>query len=449
MTYLVLRRLAVRAGGRARHRACSTRSCRTTSCAGRCICSWRRTTSSRSARTWRSRCSTVGLGSGWRRRAGGARGARVGLVLLLGVHGPARRRRGASLRFFASRDRRAFLPAGVRRGGDPGRLARPARADDRLPGDERDERRGREALLVRERELQPQAHASAPAGGRPSHRRAGLPARPSTRQQIPQNEGRAATLGIVASVGFLWLLGVALLAVVGAWPGVIARFRGLAALTLASVLVGDDRRPCDAAGRRVAADPGLEPAVDLHRVLRARWRSGSCSSRCGSRFPALGFGALLAGLLVLGALDQTSPFFIPPHAGAGRRLPRRPIVVSLGGGAAAEGASVVQLPHEPFPEPPLGPPSALRAGEGVSPHVGCSAGAGARCAAALTTGPRCTRRGPPRSSSRQRGRRASRRSWSTSSRTRTGAPRRRPTSAECSAQNRERGPEGRYLLWRL
>ncbi len=33
------------------------------------------------------------------------------------------------------------------------------------------------------------------------------------------------------------------------------------------------------------------------------------------RLPRLAFSALLAALLVVGALDQTTPFFIPPHAG--------------------------------------------------------------------------------------------------------------------------------------
>ena len=73
------------------------------------------------------------------------------------------------------------------------------------------------------------------------------------------------------------------------------------------------------------------------------------------RLPALAFAALLAGLLVLGALDQTSPFFIPPHAALAADYRADQSWYRSVEGQLAEGASVVQLPHEPFPEPPLGP----------------------------------------------------------------------------------------------
>ena len=114
--------------------------------AERCISSWRRTTSSRSARTSRCRCSTVGA------RIGLATGGLAALVALASgsfyysaFTRPARRRRGraAVLRVEGPA---GVPPGGVRRRRDPGGLARPARADDRLPGGERDERRGGEAL---------------------------------------------------------------------------------------------------------------------------------------------------------------------------------------------------------------------------------------------------------------------------------------------------------------
>lgn len=173
-------------------------------------------------------------------------------------------------------------------------------------------------------------------------------------EQIPQNEGRAATLGIVASVGFLWLLAVVLLAVVGAWSGVIARYRGIAALTLASVLVGTTG---GLATLLAVAWPQIRAwnRLSIFIAFFALMAVGLLLESLRPRLPALGFGALLGALLVLGALDQTSSFFIPPHAGLAADYRADQSWYRSVEGELAEGASVVQLPHEPFPEPPLGP----------------------------------------------------------------------------------------------
>ena len=173
-------------------------------------------------------------------------------------------------------------------------------------------------------------------------------------EQIPQNEGRAATLGIVASVGFLWLLGVVLLAVVGAWPGVIAPYRGLAALTVTAVLVGTTGGLATllaVAWPQIRAWNRLSIFIAFFALLAIALLLESLRPR----LPALGFGALLAGLLVLGALDQTSAFFIPPHSGLAADYRADQAWYRSVEDGLPEGASVVQLPHEPFPEPPLGP----------------------------------------------------------------------------------------------
>jgi hypothetical protein len=173
-------------------------------------------------------------------------------------------------------------------------------------------------------------------------------------EQIPQNEGRAATLGIVASIGFLWLLAVVLLAVVGAWPGVIARYRGIAALTLAAVLVGTTgglSTLLAVVWPQIRAWNRLSIFIAFFALLAV----GLLLESLRPRLPALGFGALLAGLLAVGALDQTSSFFIPPHAGLAADYRADQLWYRMVEGRLADGASVVQLPHEPFPEPPLGP----------------------------------------------------------------------------------------------
>ena len=283
--------------------------------AERCISSWRRTTWSRSARTSRSRCSTVGFGSGWRRegwrRSWRSRRARSTTRRSRSYSSPSRR----ALRFFASRDRRVFLPAGFVVGVILAvslvQLA-PTIVYRVTNGTERG---GREALLVRERELQPQADAAAPAGRRAPHRRAGVPEGGVHRSRFRRTRGRAATLGIVASVGFLWLLAVVLLAVVGAWPGVIARFRGIAALTLASVLVATTGGlstllavvwPQIRAWNRLSIFIAFFALLAVGLLLESLRPASSRSRRSVRSSPASSS---------LGALDQTTPFFIPPHAG--------------------------------------------------------------------------------------------------------------------------------------
>jgi hypothetical protein len=241
----------------------------------------------------------------------------------------------AVLRFFAARDRRAFLPAIVYRvaNGTNEEVAKRYWFES-----ENYSLRLTQLLL--------------PVEG---HRIDALASRKAEyTEQIPQNEGRAATLGIVASVGFLWLLAVVLLAVVGAWPGVIARYRGIAALTLAAVLVGTTG---GLATLLAVVWPQIRAwnRLSIFIAFFALLAVGLLLESLRPRLPALGFGALLAGLLVLGALDQTSPFFIPPHAGLAADYRADQSWYRSVEGQLADGAPVVQLPHEPFPEPPLGP----------------------------------------------------------------------------------------------
>jgi hypothetical protein len=258
----------------------------------------------------------------------------------------------ALLRFFASRDRRAFLPAGfvvvvilavslVQLA--PTIVYRVANGTN--------EEVAKRYWFESENYSLRLTQLLLPVDG---HRIDSLASRKAEyTEQIPQNEGRAATLGIVASVGFLWLLAVVLLAVVGAWPGVIARYRGIAALTLASVLVGTTG---GLATLLAVVWPQIRAwnRLSIFIAFFALLAVGLLLESLRPRLPALGFGAVLAGLLVLGALDQTSPFFIPPHAGLAADYRADQSWYRSVEGQLAEGASVVQLPHEPFPEPPLG-----------------------------------------------------------------------------------------------
>jgi hypothetical protein len=259
----------------------------------------------------------------------------------------------ALLRFFASRDRRAFLPAAFVVGVILAvSLVQLAPTIVYRVANGTNEEVAKRYWFESENYSLRLTQLLLPVDG---HRIDALASRKAEyTEQIRQNEGRAATLGIVASVGFLWLLAVVLLAVVGAWLGVIARYRGIAALTLASVLVGTTGGLATLLAvvwPQIRAWNRLSIFIAFFALLAVALLLESLRPR----LPALGFGALLAGLLVLGALDQTSSYFIPPHAGlaADYRADQswyRSVERRLG-----SDASVVQLPHEPFPEPPLGP----------------------------------------------------------------------------------------------
>jgi hypothetical protein len=259
----------------------------------------------------------------------------------------------ALLQFFASRDRRVFLPAGFVVGVILAvSLAQLAPTIVYRVANGTNEEVAKRYWFESENYSLRLTQLLLPVDG---HRIDALASRKEEyTERIPQNEGRAATLGIVASVGFLWLLAVVLLAVVGAWPGVIARYRGIAALTLASVLVGTTG---GLATLLAVAWPQIRAwnRLSIFIAFFALLAVGLLLESLRPRLPALGFGALLAGLLVLGALDQTSPFFIPPHAGLAADYRADQSWYRSVEGRLAEGASVVQLPHEPFPEPPLGP----------------------------------------------------------------------------------------------
>ena len=170
-------------------------------------------------------------------------------------------------------------------------------------------------------------------------------------EQIPPNEGRTATLGIVGTVGFFWLLGVGVAALAGAVrrPSLEVD-RRLAALTLVSVLV--------------ATTGGLSTLIAVAWPQIRSWNRLSvfiaffCLAavavlleRLRPRLPRLVFGALLAAILVLGALDQTTSQFVPPYGQVEAEYASDGRWFGSLESRLAERAAVVELPYEPFPEP--------------------------------------------------------------------------------------------------
>jgi phosphoglycerol transferase len=193
------------------------------------------------------------------------------------------------------------------------------------------------------------------------HHRIGLLARRKAEygQQIPQTEGQVATLGVVASAGFLWLIGVALAACVGVGRRYsLGLHGGLAALTVVSVLFATTGGfstllgvvwPQIRSWNRISifiAFFSLAAVALLLETLR-----GALERR---RIPGLVFPAVLAAVLAVGVFDQTTPAYIPAYDALESAYRNdQQLVASLENRLPA-GASVVELPYEPFPEPALG-----------------------------------------------------------------------------------------------
>jgi phosphoglycerol transferase len=175
-------------------------------------------------------------------------------------------------------------------------------------------------------------------------------------QQIPQSEGRVASLGVVGAVGFLWLLGVALAACLG----VGRRFRlglhgGLAAVTLAAFLAATTGGlsvlfgviwPQIRAWNRISVFIAFFSLVAVGLLLETARR----------RIPPPAFLAVLAVVLVGGALDQTSPAYIPAYSAIKGGYDQDGSFARAVETRLPEGAAVAQVPYEPFPEPQLNTP---------------------------------------------------------------------------------------------
>jgi hypothetical protein len=178
-------------------------------------------------------------------------------------------------------------------------------------------------------------------------------------QQIPQTEGQVATLGVVASVGFLWLIGVALAACVGVGRRYsLGLHGGLAALTVVSVLFATTGGfstllgvvwPQIRSWNRISvfiAFFALAAVALLLETLRLALER--------RRVPVIVFPAALATVLAVGVFDQTTPAYIPAYDALKSTYRNdQELVASLENQLPAD-ASVVELPYEPFPEPSLG-----------------------------------------------------------------------------------------------
>jgi phosphoglycerol transferase len=164
-------------------------------------------------------------------------------------------------------------------------------------------------------------------------------------------------LGGVGSIGFAWLCLVALASIVGV-GGVVAMrsaYRpaalgvalsiGVATIGGASSLIAffvtRDIRGWNRISLFIAFFSLLAIAMLLDAAARRLFRSG--------RGRSLG-GVLLAAVLVLGVLDETSAYFVPKYAKDAREWNSDASFVKTIEARVPAGASIFQLPYVPFPE---------------------------------------------------------------------------------------------------
>jgi hypothetical protein len=168
----------------------------------------------------------------------------------------------------------------------------------------------------------------------------------------------AAPLGLLAGIGFLWLLGVALALCLGAagWLTRDSRQRSLATANLTALLIGTT------GGVSAVIAYGISPELRtwsrlsifiaffalaaLGLVADAAWER---LARRRGRAPALGIAAL-AAVVVIGVLDQTSPSFAPRYTALAAEYESDRAFVSRIEGTMGAGAPIFQLPYMRFPD---------------------------------------------------------------------------------------------------
>jgi hypothetical protein len=169
-------------------------------------------------------------------------------------------------------------------------------------------------------------------------------------EQIPPTE-RGATLGVVGTAGFLWLLAVAVVACLGG-----ARLRNLraegrlAALAVVAVLVATVGGlstliaviwPQIRAWNRISVFIAFIALVAIALLLEALRK----------RVPRGAFVAVLVAVLAIGVADQTTSGFVPNYGELEVQYETDESWVRTLEQRLPAQAMVVQLPYEPFPEP--------------------------------------------------------------------------------------------------
>jgi hypothetical protein len=170
-------------------------------------------------------------------------------------------------------------------------------------------------------------------------------------EQIPQNEARSASLGIIGSLGLVWLVAVAVAAIAGAGRRYdLGLHAGLAALTITAVLLattGGLSTFFAVIWPQIRAWNRLSVFIAFFSLAAVALLLGLLERRL--RVPVL--AGLLAVLLVVGVLDQTTKASVPPYDAVASAWDADGAAFAALDDRLPPGAMVVQVPYEPFPEP--------------------------------------------------------------------------------------------------
>ncbi|MEK6277277.1 MAG: hypothetical protein AABM29_04605 [Actinomycetota bacterium] len=169
---------------------------------------------------------------------------------------------------------------------------------------------------------------------------------------------RVTGLGAVGAAGFLWLLGVALVAVAGARPRLErwSTHRHAAAATLVSLLIattgGFSILFAHLVGPELRTWLRFYPFIAFFALLAIALLLQLAVRRLESSRRRYLATALLGAVLVVGVLDQTSNRdpFVPPYSATAAEFESDGEIVAEIERRLPPGASVFQLPYAPYPE---------------------------------------------------------------------------------------------------
>ena len=168
-------------------------------------------------------------------------------------------------------------------------------------------------------------------------------------EKFPPIDAGAASLGVVGTAGLAWLLAVVLGALVGRRaPG---RHLALATLTLVAFLLATT----GGVGTLLGVVYAQIRAWNRLSIFIAFFAFAAVAlglTALGRRVRPPVFAAVLAAVLVVGVVDQTSNAFVPPYGLTRGEWDKDAAFFESIEERLPAGAAVVNLPYEPFPEPP-------------------------------------------------------------------------------------------------
>lgn len=170
-------------------------------------------------------------------------------------------------------------------------------------------------------------------------------------EKFPPIDANAAALGVVGTAGLVWLFGVVIFSLVGRRPP--ERHVALAALALVAFLTATAGGLGTLIGvvfAQIRAWNRLSVFIAFFALAAVALGLTALSRRV--RPPV--FAAVLAGVLIVGVADQTSSAFVRPYEVLEGQWRNDAAFFASLQSRLPEGAAVVNLPYEPFPEPPAG-----------------------------------------------------------------------------------------------